>query len=50
MGDAACMVDAEYSTGIMSANLPATKKPYWRSTLDARTTTKHTLKKYHVKV
>jgi len=50
MEDAACMADAEYSTDIMSENLPARKKPYWRSTLDARTTIKHILKKYHVKV
>jgi len=29
---------------------PSSKKPYWRSSLDARTAIKHTLKKYHVTV
>jgi len=29
---------------------PSSKKPYWRSTLDAGTTIKHILKKYHMTV
>jgi hypothetical protein len=44
------MADAEYSKDIMSGNLPARKKQYWRSTGDVRTTIKHILKKHHVKV